>query len=80
MAKTTSIKPTSTKKIRERMTFNERLEAVGVKTVYPDGFNHDTITNWNVVDVRLEFEGKEIKRPKVCSVVAVVKREFNLDM
>jgi hypothetical protein len=71
-------KTTSTKRTTAKMTFNERLEAVGINTIYPEGFNHDTITNWNVVDVRLEYQGKEIKRPKVCSVEMVVKREFGL--
>lgn len=80
MARTINTNKVMATRNKEDMTFNERLEAVGVNTLYPDGFNHDTITNWNMVKVELEYNGKRIIRPTAESVIRVVKREFGLDM
>jgi hypothetical protein len=80
MARTINTNKVMVTRNKEEMTFNERLEAVGVNTLYPDGFNHDTITNWNMVKVELEYQGKVILRPNVSAVVRVVKEQFNLDM
>lgn len=80
MEKTINTETAFNPKIKgETLTYDERLIAVGIKTIYPEGFKfsrHET--RWN--EILLEYQGKQIPRPKVSSVVAVVKREFGLIM
>jgi hypothetical protein len=80
MARTINTVKTMTTKNKEDMTYNERLDSVGIKRIYPDGITDNSIVNWGTVKVELEYNGKRIIRPTAESVIRVVKREFGLDM
>lgn len=49
-----------------------RLNAAGIKTIYPEG------KYCPVKDVKLEYKGKQIKRPYPDSCPDIVKKEFGV--
>ena len=55
-------------------TYNERLEKAGIKTIYPE--DYDIKHQFHLV--KLEYNGKIIKRPCAGKVYEVVLKEFNL--
>lgn len=56
------------------LTYNQRLEQAGIKTIYPDDYENKKQFHL----VKLEHNGKIIPRPNAGIVYEVVLKEFNL--
>ena len=62
---------------KESLTYNQRLELAGIKTIYPENYNKKT----DVFKTHyLEYNGKIIVRPAARNVIEKVKKEFNINM
>jgi hypothetical protein len=62
-----------TKKEIEKLTYNQRLERVGIKTI--------TIKNDRGEEIKyLLYNGVQIPRPDVSKVETTVKEKFKIDM